>query len=51
MASIRQPIRDWLVAHDFVDDGVDLGRARLRLGGPLTWYLRLVEKRAITLDH
>jgi hypothetical protein len=51
MASVPQPIRDWLLAHDFVDDGVDLDRVRLRLGGPPTWYLRLVHKRAITLGH
>ncbi len=51
MAPVRQPIRNWLLAHDFVDDAVDLDRVQLRLGGPPTWYLRLVDKRAITLGH
>ena len=42
--------RDWLRTHAF-DERVDLGMVRLHVGGPPTWYLRLVRKRAITLGR
>ena len=49
--SLTPELRDWLTDHNFVDQGVNLDRVRLRVGGPPTWYLRLVRKRAITLDQ
>lgn len=49
--SVPPPTRDWLTEHDLVDAPVDLDRVRLRVGGPPTWYLKLVRKRAITLGH
>ena len=49
--SLTPELRDWLTDHNFVDEGVNLDRVRLRVGGPATWYLRLVRKRAITLGH
>jgi hypothetical protein len=49
--SVPPPTRDWLTEHNLVDPSVDLDRVRLNVGGPPTWYLRLVRKRAITLGH
>lgn len=49
--SIPQAKRDWLTDNDFVDEGVDLDRVRLRVGGPPTWYLGLAGNRAITLGQ
>lgn len=47
--SIPQATRDWLTDNHFVDEGVELDRVRLRVGGPPSWYLGLVRNRAITL--
>jgi hypothetical protein len=49
--SVPTETRDWLTTHGLVDPGVDLDRVRLRVGGPPTWYLKLVRNRAITLGH
>jgi GNAT superfamily N-acetyltransferase len=43
--------RAFLESHAFVDAGVDLARVRLHVGGPPTWYLRLVHQSAITIGN
>ncbi|MCC7364793.1 MAG: DUF4157 domain-containing protein [Dehalococcoidia bacterium] len=44
--------RERLAALALVDSNVELRRVRLHVGGPATWYLKLVKKSAITLgDH
>jgi Domain of unknown function (DUF4157) len=39
----------WLQSNDLLEPGADLESVRLHVGGPLTWYLKLVKKSAITL--
>ncbi|MFN0146965.1 MAG: DUF4157 domain-containing protein [Dehalococcoidia bacterium] len=39
----------WLAEHGLLDAGTDLAGVTLHVGGPPTWYLKLVKKSAITL--
>ena len=39
----------WLAGHGLLDAGVELSGVTLHVGGPPTWYLKLVKKSAITL--
>jgi hypothetical protein len=50
MATTRVSLdtRTFLAAHNLLDDGVDFERVRLRVGGPGTWYLKLVRRGALT---
>lgn len=41
--------RAFLAGNGLLDEGVDLEAVSLRVGGPLTFYLRLVKKSAITI--
>ena len=49
--TIPAATRAWLEQHRLVDDGLDLDGVQLRVGGPLTWYLRLVKCGAITIGR
>ena len=40
-----------LLAHGLVDDLLDLERMRLHSAGPPQWYIRAMNKRAITLGR
>jgi hypothetical protein len=41
--------RAFLTEGELLDPGVEPGRVQLLVGGPPTWYLKLVRKSAITL--
>lgn len=43
--------RAFLTDGDLLDEGVDLDRVQLLVGGPPTWYLKLVNRSAITLGN
>ena len=46
--SVVSTTGQWLQANALLDDGLALADVRLHIGGPLSWYLRLVKKSAIT---
>ena len=47
--SVVSTTGQWLQANALLDDGLALADVRLHIGGPLSWYLRLVKKSAITV--
>jgi hypothetical protein len=49
---LASDLRDWLGREELLDSEVSLEEVRFHHGGPVSLYLRLVRKRAITFgDH
>ena len=48
---IAPDIRDWLRAHNFVDEGVDLEAVRLHLEGPPADWIHWRKMGAITIGN
>ena len=49
--AVRADARTWLERKNLLDDGVDLDEVKLKIGGPVGLYLKLVRKSAMTIGN
>lgn len=49
--TVRTGARTWLERNSLIDDGVDLDRVKLKVGGPIGLYLKLVGRSAMTIGN
>jgi len=47
--AVRADARAWLERGKLLDEGVDFDEVKLKVGGPIGLYLRLVKKSAMTI--